>query len=358
MRSFVYFIVLLFFAQVGFSQSDKEEKYLKVEEVLKSSLEKKQYKLLFKKAQKAINAFPKKAFPFYCLTEATFNLKDDLKFRKKVKKPLEVIRKALTEAKKYDKNGILGNEFLPTIKNYQILIYKEGQALQKNGFTKGDQHFNNLFKLFDNSSKTYQSMYNGYDDLPDSAITFKEFNHPRYRICNTAKSVDFLNQQEKQMIYIINLIRMDPQVFRKTFIQYYVDKKGYSETEAYFSSLISDLTKATPCVGLIFAHNKLTAAADFHAKDMGNKGMTGHTSSDGTDTFTRIERYVKGGGMAENCQYGPDEPIEVIMQLMIDSGISSLGHRKTLMNCDYTFIGIAQRNHKSYGTNTVMDFME
>lgn len=86
--------------------------------------------------------------------------------------------------------------------------------------------------------------------------------------------------------------------------------------------------------------------------------MTGHTSSDGTDTFTRIERFVKGGAMAENCQYGPDEPIEVIMQLMIDSGIPSLGHRKTLMNCTYNFIGIAQSNHSTYRTNTVMDFME
>ena len=157
----------------------------------------------------------------------------------------------------------------------------------------------------------------------------------------------------------VNLIRMDPLLFRKTFIQFFIDKKNYDATEEYFASLIKDINTASPCKELIFPHSKLYEAASFHAEDMGRTGMTGHSSSDGTDTFVRLNRFVTSrGGMAENCQYGPDKPIDVLMNLMIDQGIPSLGHRKTILNCTYNFIGISQRKHLSYSNNTVMDFME
>jgi hypothetical protein len=357
MRFILYPILFLFIGN-AYADDIKDEKYLKAEASLKELRAKKAYAILYKKSSKVVKAFPKKAYAYYCMAESAFQLQEDLKFKKKNKKPLELIRKNLTEAKKYDGEGKTGEEFLSLMKGYQIRLYEEGLKLQKNGFTKGDLHFNIIFKLFDNSNKTYASLYNGNVDLPDSNYNYKEYNHPRYRICNTAKKATYMNDKEKQMLYLLNLIRMDPATFNKTFVLSIKRMKEYDESDQYFGSLIKDLSTASPCKELLFPHDRLYKAAEFHANDMGKKGLTGHESSDGTGPFKRIERFVISyGGMAENCQYGPDEPLEVVMQLMIDQGVPSLGHRKSIMNCSYGQIGIAQRSHSVYGSNTVMDFM-
>jgi uncharacterized protein YkwD len=46
------------------------------------------------------------------------------------------------------------------------------------------------------------------------------------------------------------------------------------------------------------------------------------------------------------------------MQLLIDDGIESLGHRKNILEPKYQWIGIAIEPHKTYRTNCVMDFAE
>ncbi len=355
---FIFLISVLLFSIPAKAADIDEEKYLKTEIVLKELLAKKAYKVLYKKAVKAIKSFPKKSYPYYCAAEVAFQLKDDLKFKKKNKKPLELVRKYLTEAKKCDKDGKVGTDFISLLESYQKKIYDDGLKLQKDGFTKGDLHFNSIYKLFDNSNATYTSLYNSYQDLPDSNYSYKEYNHPRYRICNTAKNVTYMTEEEKRMLYFMNLIRMDPSTFYKVFLQAYKKDRKLNDTDEYFSSLMRDVSTASPCKELLLPHEKLYNAATFHALDMGKTGKAGHESSDATDPFKRIERFLdKSGAMAENCQYGSSNPVAVVMQLMIDEGVSSLGHRKTIMNCSYKNVGIAQRAHVTYGSNTVMDFI-
>jgi len=43
----------------------------------------------------------------------------------------------------------------------------------------------------------------------------------------------------------------------------------------------------------------------FHNNDIGALGLTGHDSSDGTDCFDRLKRYIPNAmGMAENISFG------------------------------------------------------
>ncbi|MCZ6692800.1 MAG: CAP domain-containing protein, partial [Bacteroidetes bacterium] len=60
--------------------------------------------------------------------------------------------------------------------------------------------------------------------------------------------------------------------------------------------------------------------------------------------------------IGENCAYGLYSPLDIVMGLLIDEGVSDLGHRKNILNPDYKVIGVAIRPHKSYGTNCVQDF--
>ena len=47
--------------------------------------------------------------------------------------------------------------------------------------------------------------------------------------------------------------------------------------------------------------------------------------------------------------------LEIVIQLLIDQGVSSLGHRYICLGT-YARVGVSIKPHKSYGTNCVLDF--
>ena len=61
----------------------------------------------------------------------------------------------------------------------------------------------------------------------------------------------------------------------------------------------------------------------------------------------RIERYGEWNGMAaENIDYGAVTGLTIIMDLAIDDGVSSRGHRTNIFNKDAKLVGIATAPHK------------
>lgn len=84
----------------------------------------------------------------------------------------------------------------------------------------------------------------------------------------------------------------------------------------------------------------------------------------------RIERYGEWmGNIGENISFGQKTGKEgfttllligslVIIQLIIDDGVKTRGHRKNCFKEDYKLIGICDGEHKQYGTLCVFDFAE
>jgi uncharacterized protein YkwD len=173
---------------------------------------------------------------------------------------------------------------------------------------------------------------------------------------NTAKDVNYLSSKEKEVILYINLARIDGKWFIENIINKYSDFVN-ENSKKYVRSLISDLQNSGSLAPLYPAEG-LTKAARYHAKDMGETGKTGHRSSDGTSTFTRIKKYAKGGYMAENCQYGINDPVKIVLDLLIDEGVASLGHRKNILSPNYKYLGVAIEPHLIYGVNCVQDFSD
>ena len=158
----------------------------------------------------------------------------------------------------------------------------------------------------------------------------------------------------EEVLKLINEARTDPQVFLQARLLPYL-KEHEMENNTFAKSLVDDL-KSAKKINPLQASPLLEKTARAHAIDMGSKGTVGHDSSNGTSFVDRVRKKIKTGMIAENCDYGNSDPLDIVMSLLIDDGIASLGHRKNLLHPALNWIGIAVEKHKSYGTNCVMDF--
>lgn len=175
---------------------------------------------------------------------------------------------------------------------------------------------------------------------------------------NTAQNVTYLNTSEQKLILYINLVRLYPQKFMETSLKQYMKEKGWAPNNAYIRTLLKDLKTMQPVPAYV-PSDLLSGCARAHAKELGERGKTGHASADGTSPFDRIKKALKGKNVqmsAENIQYGYEDPWDIFMDLLIDEGIEDLGHRYNLLDKDMNLIGIGQNKHSVYRLCTVMDF--
>jgi len=155
---------------------------------------------------------------------------------------------------------------------------------------------------------------------------------------------------ELEVHYLLNYCRTQPKEFLEKVALPYIEAnelKNVSEVK----SLIRTLSKQKPLHSLDFSPDLYQMASEY-AQEMGNKGFTGHRNV--TTRFKKNE--VKYTYTGENCSYGYNTPIDIVMQLLIDKGIPDLGHRKNILSKDFTKIGISIQPHKKNEWTCVMDF--
>ena len=83
---------------------------------------------------------------------------------------------------------------------------------------------------------------------------------------------------------------------------------------------------------------------------------TGHVGHDGFNERFKDVYSSKYFTVAENCDYGNSKAMGVIMSLLIDEGIPSLGHRINILHEEMNSIGVSLQPHSEYRYNCVMDF--
>jgi len=168
------------------------------------------------------------------------------------------------------------------------------------------------------------------------------WNDAKYLKCNTAAEIKYMTATEKEVIYVLNLARMNPALFANTVI-----KKYQVSHTTYYTSLLNTMLKLKP-VQLLYPDSLCFAGALCHAVNAGIEGYVGHTRS---NEDCKKKWHFNG----ECCDYGHNNALDIIMSLLIDEGISSLGHRNICLS-SYSKIGVAIQPHKLYGYNAVMDF--
>ena len=88
--------------------------------------------------------------------------------------------------------------------------------------------------------------------------------------------------------------------------------------------------------GPLRTNSALTEAAEAHAADMVDHHYFSHDSLDGRNPFDRMRAAgFTGGSMAENIAVGYQTASAVV-----EGWMNSDGHRRNILNCTYTMIGI------------------
>jgi len=168
---------------------------------------------------------------------------------------------------------------------------------------------------------------------------------------NTALDFEFYNEEEKKIVLLMNLARTDGKLFASTFVDYYIQSTSAPKTN-YVNSLYRDLNNVKG-LALLVPKKDLSDIANGHATKSGKSGHVGHK-----DMQKRFDPVFGStyNHMAENCSYGYNDALKIVITLLIDEGVKSLGHRKNILNEFYHSVGVATRSHSVWEYNCVIDF--
>jgi uncharacterized protein YkwD len=98
-------------------------------------------------------------------------------------------------------------------------------------------------------------------------------------------------------------------------------------------ALVNAERAAAGC-GALSADGSLAGVARAHSEDMRDRDFFDHVNPDGLDPFDRAER-AGTSARAENIAHGQQDPAAVMADWM-----DSSGHRKNILNCDLTRLGV------------------
>lgn len=198
------------------------------------------------------------------------------------------------------------------------------------------------------------------------------------RNLNTAAQCDYLSADEKQMIYEINLVRSQPKAYIEILKPYlkkaeaeleiygpgevryslettYKQQNGklsvykvdthayyrYEEEIAAIKSLLKDLENSQS-LSILQPDEGIYKAAKKHGRDQDRHDWKlGHYGSDHSTPMERIVRFapnMKTGNENIAGRYPEASPREIVILLLIDSGIAGYGHRHNLLNPQWTHV--------------------
>lgn len=149
-----------------------------------------------------------------------------------------------------------------------------------------------------------------------------------------------MSNEEIDMVREINLMRQNPAGYVQ-YIREYINQlkqKGDMSAVQTANELIAELEK-TPTLSILQPLQCVYTAAKKHGEDLKSRGETDHTGSDGSMPWDRILREcpdLKDGN--ENLVGGPSDIRRAVVLLLVDEGIETRGHRRTLLNPEWQYV--------------------
>lgn len=189
------------------------------------------------------------------------------------------------------------------------------------------------------------------------------------KILDTARDVNYLSDDEKDVILEMNMVRYNPAMYAKQYMRwmqvFYTDKllkipgKIPLKTEEGKGAYIECMNalENAKAVSPLKPIRGMTKACELLVYDQSSTGETGHKGSGNSTPADRANRFGSFNGyLAENIHYGDPEPRYIVISLLIDDGVRSRVHRKNILSDDFNYIGIAIGDHKIYGSVCVVNY--
>jgi hypothetical protein len=164
------------------------------------------------------------------------------------------------------------------------------------------------------------------------------------------------NRFDRSILDYINEMRADPSAFYQKYVEEYIREKSRRFTARYTRSLKKDMFRS-PALPLFESNSVLRKTASLQLNYLAPYKGRMLTHEQGNISFAERMNRAKLHCLAENI-YTADDPkaLDVVLDLLIDEGVPSFGHRKNLMNPMYTHIGIVSETPAGGRMIVVMDF--
>ena len=194
-------------------------------------------------------------------------------------------------------------------------------------------------------------------------------------LLDTARDVDYLSAIEKDVVLELNKVRSNPQKYAEMYIKprlVYFDGsyngRGYSEPGKI--TLITNegkksveecynVLKGTKNMPALEPSKGMSSAAKSHVLEQGKRGTVGHNRVDGSSFSAVMNRYGRwGGSCAENISYGKGDARKIVIQLLVDDGVPSRGHRKSFIDSYFGVVGVAAGAHTKYSHMCVINLAQ
>lgn len=180
----------------------------------------------------------------------------------------------------------------------------------------------------------------------------------------------YLSDLEAEVLREMNLARTQPRLYAQVLErrrQYYqgnhfkrpgeitlITNEGLTAVD----EAIEFLLRVKP-VGVLSPSRGISRTAKDHVDDQGSSGGTSHRGNDGSRMSDRVSRYGRWSGkIGENISYGQSDARDVVIQLIVDDGVPSRGHRKNMFDPDFRVVGVACGDHSGYGAMCVTTFAD
>ena len=181
------------------------------------------------------------------------------------------------------------------------------------------------------------------NDLSSQQSNLGQWSEIDLQRANTAVRNHNLSKEEKQIILYTNLARLNGAKFCELYVSPLANK---DPNNSYIKSLVSDLNSIKD-LPMLYPNDILFRAAEYHANDLGKTGKFQHESTDGTSFQKRISSFGYKNPAGENIFAGIEDPLHVVLDLLIDEGIPDVGHRKNILRKAFNSISVARRPHNS-----------
>lgn len=228
------------------------------------------------------------------------------------------------------------------VKNYTTLLSTDYNAIGIYAGIKNERYFNK--DHFYKTSYAYIGRHchfkPKYYRYPAETFVI-DSNKIDFKMLDTGANATYMNAKEKEMLKEINFARCYPKIYAKVIANYLI-KKGNSLSFNDFiagQEIVEELNNMVPQNKLL-PDERLYKSAKMHGQDMVKRGYCSHTGSDNSSPFDRIKKilgtaYIEG---QENLVGGSSPSISVL-QLLIDGGVGSRGHRYSIINPAWTHVG-------------------